>query len=351
MLSTFSDPYAAVALGVGAAALSLSALLIGLIVLLRLRLRHLQRQERAVTACWRPLLLDALSGDATPPLPALARRDETFLLTLWVYLQESLRGSANTRLNALARQLGLHDAAMRLALRGRRAQRLLGIVTLGHLRNPAAWDALAAQTASLDAMISLYAAQALTRIDPPRATALLLPLLLGRKDWSLLQVAALLVDARSDFGARLNGALTDLNPLLWERALRLADALRLKLPLQVQLHVLQHSPSLDTLVAALRLAADPALLPAVRGFLPHAQWPVRAEAVRFLNRFGDADDVPSLEALLHDGQWWVRYEAALALQHMPSYGPHTLQALQASTADPRIRAMLAHVLAEHHAAS
>lgn len=351
MLSTFSDSYAAVALGVGVVALSLTVLLIGLIVLLRLRLRSLQRQERAVTACWRPLLLDALSGDTTPPLPTLARRDETFLLTLWVYLQESLRGSANTRLNTLARQLGFDEIAMRFTLKGRRAQRLLGIVTLGHLRNPAAWDALAAQAASLDAMISLHAAQALTRIDPPRAIALLLPLLLRRKDWSLLQVAALLADARSDFGARLNSALTRLNPLHWERALKLAEALRLKLPFQVQLHVLKYSSSLDTLVAALRLGADPALRPVVRGFLLHSQWPVRAEAVRFLNRFGDAGDIPSLKALLHDSQWWVRYEAARALQHMPFYGPHTLQALQASTADPRIREMLAHVLAEHHAAS
>ena len=349
MPSTFSDPYAAAAFGVGAVALSLTALLVGLIVALRLRMQRVRRQEQAFTARWRPVLLDALSHDTVPQLPRLARRDQINFLTLWVYLQESLRGSANTRLNVLARQLDFDETAARLARTGRRAQRLLGILTLGHLRNPAAWDALALQSASADAMISLYAAQALTRLDPPRATALLLQSLVGREDWSLLQVAALLADARSDFGLRLDTTLTRLDPLLWQRALQLADALRLSLPLQVLLHILHHSPSAETLIAALRLAADPALLPAVRGFLPHDQWRVRVEAVRFLSRFGDAGDVPLLEHLLQDEQWWVRYEAGRALLQMPFYGSASLLALERSTGDRRASVMVGHVLAEPRA--
>jgi HEAT repeats len=348
--STSSDFYAAVALAVGVVALLLTALLIGLIVLLRLRLRHRLRREQLVKERWRPVLLGASSGEAVMPLPALPRQDQACLLTLWVYLQESLRGSANVGLNALARQVGLDKIALRLTLKGHRAQRLLGIITLGHLRNPMTWGALSAQTTSADAMISLYAAQALTRIDPPRATALLLPLLVGRQDWSLLQVAALLVDARSDFAAQLNRAFPGLAPSRWERALKLADALRLTLPLQAHLQVLKYSPTPEILVAALRLAAQPALLPVVRGFVLHASWRVRVEAARFLSRFGDVSDALSLEMLMHDNQWWVRYEAARALQQLPFYGPLALQANQASNTDARTRAMITHVLAEQHAA-
>ena len=359
MPSTFFDSYADLAFAVGLGALTVTALVICLIVMLRLYLQRLVRLERAVTLRWRPVLLDALSHDKSLNLPDLARGDEQLFLTLWVYLQESLRVSANARLNEIARQLGCDRIALRLAHSRRRARQLLGIVALGHLRSPDAWDTLAKQVLSKDPTLSLFAAQAVTRLDPARAAALLLPMLVKRKDWSLMQVAALLADARNEFEARLDAVLIGLAPRLWQRALQLADALRLNLPQPALLHILHNSPSAETTIAALRLAASPALLPAVRRFLVDARWQVRAEAARYLSRFGNADDVAVLERLLIDEQWWVRYEAGRALLQMPFYGPKSLEALRTQrtqqeldggAADPRASAMLQHVLAERQSA-
>ena len=109
MLNTFSDPYAAFAFRVGLAAIGLTLLLVLVIVSLRLRLRTNLRREQDFIAIWRPLLLEAVSddqpADRTVSLPVLRARDQLFFLKLWNYMQESLRGSANDRLNELARRL------------------------------------------------------------------------------------------------------------------------------------------------------------------------------------------------------------------------------------------------------
>lgn len=351
MLSTFSDPYAAFAFRVGLAAIGLTLLLVLLIVFLRFKLRRDLRRERDFIVVWRPLLLDAVSeaqpGDPPATLPELHARDHVFFLKLWVYLQESLRGSANNRLNDLARRLECDAAARNFLRNGNRAERLLAILALGHLRDLASWEELAEQASWRDSLVSIHAARAITRIDPLQATERLLPLLLARPDWGIAQVAGFLAEVRPAFGLRLTQNLLKVNRGCWLRALQLADTLRLELPLQSMLYLLEKSPSVETLVAALHLSCNLHLLPAIRPYLQHPDWRVRVEVARFLGRFGDVEDIASLQLLLMDRQWWVRYRAAQALVLMPFYGRQELQALSATTDDALVRDMLRHVLAEH----
>jgi HEAT repeat protein len=350
VLNTFSDPYAAFAFKVGLAAIGLTLLLVLVIVSLRLRLRTNLRREHDFIAIWRPLLLEAVSdnqpADQAVSLPALRARDRLFFLKLWNYMQESLRGSANDRLNELARRLGLEVAARRLLKRGKRAESLLATLMLGHLRDAPSWEALAAQAGSSDSLASLHAARAMTRIDPLQATERLLPLLLTRTDWGITQVASFLGESRRAFGLQLTKRILTINQQHWPRALQLADALRIDLPHKTMLLILGSSRSIEALVAALHLATGLPLLTTVRRFLQHPDWRVRVEVARFLSSFGDETDIQSLQQMLQDSQWWVRYQAAQALASMPFFGLEALQALRHQTHDALTVDMLDHVLAE-----
>jgi len=348
VLNTLSDPYLALAFDIGIGAVGMTALLALAIVYLRVSMRRNVRREAAFVARWRPLLLEALSEEALSPVPELAARDQIFFLKLWTYLQESLRGAANDRLNEVARQLRCDAAARKFLQKGNRSERLLAILTLGHLRDEASWDALARQATQTDRLASIHAARALVKIDPLRGTQWLFPMLLNRRDWDIAQIANFLGEARQAFWLQLVNNILKVSQDQWPRALQLADALHLQLSLKSLRFILENCTSAATLVAALRLASDARLLPAVRYFWQHADWQVRVEVARFLGSFGEEDDIGLLRQSLHDEQWWVRYQAAQSLARLPFFGPQQLRLLRKQTADGLAVGMLDHVLAEHH---
>lgn len=351
MPNTLSDPYQALAFWVGFSALGMTLLLILGIVCLRLKLRQSMRREAAFITLWRPVLLEAISEGAPEMPAALHARDELYFLKLWNYLHESLKGPASDRLNALARQLHCDKTARNLLKKGHRAERLLALLTLGHLRDQASWDELAQQATQSDSLASIYAARALISIDPLRGTELMLPLMLTRQDWDITQIANFLGEANQAFWLLLSKNILEIDKQLWTRALLLAEALHLQLPLPSMQFILIHYGSVDTLVAAMRMASSLKLLPAARSFLHHPHWRVRVEAVRFMGQFGGVADLPMLQSLLQDEQWWVRYRAAEALADMPFFGTGKLRELRGQATDKQALAMLDHVLAEREAST
>ena len=351
MLNTLSDPYQELAWWVGISSLGLTLLLILAIVGLRLRLRQSMRQEAAFITLWRPVLLETIS-EGTPKMPgALHGRDELYFLKLWNYLHESLKGPASDRLNALARQLHCDKTARNLLKKGHRTERLLALLTLGHLRDEASWDELALQATQSDGLASIYAARALVCIDPLKGTELMLPLMLTRQDWDITQIANFLGGANQAFWLHLSKNILQFDKQLWTRALLLAEALHLQLPLPSMQFILIHYGSVDTLVVAMRMASSLQLLPAARSFMHHPDWRVRVEAVRFMGQFGGVADLPLVQSLLQDEQWWVRYRAAEALADMPFFGTGKLRELRSQATDIQAMAMLDHVLAEREAST
>lgn len=350
MFNTFSDPYLQAAFWIGTAALLLTLLLFVVIVFLRLDLRQAHRQEAVFIALWRPLLLEAISDENQQALPELLVRNQLFFLKLWNYLHESLRGSASERLNQVALRLKCDVRARALLKGGSRPERLLAILTLGHLRDQASWDALCPQAAGADSLASIHAARALIKIDPLRATQWLFPQLLKRRDWDISQIANFLGEAKMAFWLQLTTTILKTDPRDWTRALQLADALHLQLPLNTLQFIIRHCRSSHTLVAAFELSSDRRLLPVVRTYVLHAHWQVRVAVAKFLSQLGDASDMALLEQLLHDTQWWVRYQAAQSLANVPYYGYEKLLALRAETSEVLAADMLDHVLAEHRQA-
>ena len=154
---------------------------------------------------------------------------------------------------------GLQIGRFRDSDRGRdapelHAERLLAILTLAHLRDRKSWDALVVQANMGDSLASIHAARALINIDPLEGTDLLLPMLLQRQDWSIAQLANFLGAAEQAFWLHLTKNILQMDKALWNRALQLAEALHLQLPLQSMRYIIEHCDSTETLANSLEIS-------------------------------------------------------------------------------------------------
>ncbi|GIZ53732.1 HEAT repeat domain-containing protein [Noviherbaspirillum aridicola] len=343
--STLSDPFLFFAFWTGMAALALTLLLGAQIVWLRVSLRRAERREKQVIARWRPLVTAMLAGEPPAHLPAIRRRDRLVFLKMWIHLHESLRGSATDALNQMACRLRCDETALRLLRRRNRAHRLLGILALGHLRAAAASADLLRLSRSGDSTVSVKALWALVQIDPAFAAAETMAGLIRREDWPLPQLAGILQEAPEACTPALVAVLRETGGEHLPRALALAETLRIALPPDLARDLLAH-PSTEVVIHAMRVAATPALLDAVRANAAHEDWRVRVQAAKVLGRIGRQEDAERLRGLLHDPQWWVRYRAAQALVALPFMNGDALRALRQDIGDRYARDMLAQVMAE-----
>lgn len=329
MFSAISDPYLRLVLWAGFVALVLTAALALFIVVLRLTQRRQERRWRVFVAQWRPILLAVMmSPDCPPVLPRLRRSDHLRFLRLWVYLHESVRGAAAEGLNAVAVRLQIDQTARRRLRSRSRATRLQTILALGYLRDRQAWDALQRLANQDDSLVSLNAARALIQIDPFEGAACLTPLILSRRDWDVTRMAAFLMQAREAFWLQLVRRLPTMSADDLPRALRLADALRLKLPSRVARVLLQSEQPAEVVQVALRLVDAGALHDDVLQCLAHPHWRVREQAAHQLAQQATPADTPSLARLLEDPRWEVRLCAAQSLAQLPFLDNQDLAALQ-----------------------
>ena len=346
MSSIHSDPSLSLAFWIGVTAFLLTLGIVLLILVLRIQRYWQGRREQRFQQRWRPVLMQAVAGDPSTGLPALARRDQWRFLKLWNHMQESLRGDATQRLAALAYRLDCQHTARRLLARRSLPRRLFGIMTLGHMRDRTAWDLLQAQLQQSERISALFAARALIQIDTQRGVHAVLPQLLQRDDWELVRVATLLQEFREALGRELAINLSALPAARLPRAMRLADVMHLHVPGEVMLPWLHAHQPAELLIAALRVCSGAAVLPAVRALAGHADWRVRVQSARALGRLGEASDLTLLTRLLCDPQWWVRYRAAGALTQLPLVSRETLRDLLGSLQDRYAREIFAQVLAE-----
>jgi len=251
---------------------------------------------------------------------------------------------------------------LRLLRRGDLRERLLAIVTLGQLRERAAWDQLLTMAQREGVLLSVAAARALVMIDPTKAVPELIPLLMRRADWPASRVANMLQLAGADVisdqiaNAALKSALEEREPnangndkSATKDPARLVRYLELAynvaaLPAARAIAELSQDP--EVLAACLRLLNSGDDLPVVRECLSHEDSRVRVQAAAALGRLGEDDDEERLVPMLSDREWWVRYRAAQALSRLPHMREPKLKTIQAAQSDAFARDMLAQVMAE-----
>lgn len=345
VFNTLSDPFLRIAFWTGVGSFSLTLVLGAQIVLLHFLLKRSRRRESKAIAKWRPILNATIADRVPKTLPILTARDCIVFLNLWLHLHASLRGNASKELNYLGYRLGCDAHARKLLDRGNRAERLLAMLALGYLQDRQAWLGLMLKARQTDSTTSFYAVLALVQIDAFPALAELTPDFIHRDDWPVSQVVTMLQDVRDLFEPLLIGALPALAPIPLQRALRIAEGLRVDLPPVLHRRILQ-GVSVELIIAALRVVADPALLDIIRTLASHSDWRVRVHVGKALGRIGDGADVDVLKRLLKDPEWWVRYRAAQSLVNSPFFVRQEIDALLADADDRFAAEMISQVLAE-----
>lgn len=346
MSTSFAAHHADYALWIGVIAIGLTLLLMLVMATLRILLNRSRRVEARFLATWQPLLSDPTANLAETIIPLLPAAHYRPFLKLWNKLVRASNGERREDMLDIAYALGCERYAKRLLAHGDRTERLLAIITLSHLRDISAWDALATQTLHADSVISINAFHALVQIDADTTACQLMPLLLARTDWPITHVASILQEEQGAFMQPLIEAAGEIKSSHLIRTLRLIEALHIALPQTALLQLLNESNSVEIIIATLRITNDVSMLPRVRVFLRHADWRLRVQAAKALGRIGEYSDINRLVPLLADNSWWVRYRSTQALVNMPFLSINEIAVLQSHLSDRFARDMLSQVIAE-----
>ena len=291
-------------------------------------------------------MVQSLAGDEQQ-YPPIAKADIAVLLNLWNHFQESLRGEAKQRLSQMARDAAMDKIALTMLHNRGVAEKLLAMMTLGHLRDKSALQALSALLKDESPIISLAAARALMQIDALVAVDVFMPLLAVRDDWPSARVASLLKEAgASIISAPLSNIIAVAPAEQLPRLIHFLELTYSGVSSRVVRELLDKNNEPQVIAACLLVMSDARDLDLVRKHLQHPDWPVRVQAAAALGRMGSDVDRKSLVSLLEDPQWWVRYRAAQSLSKLPFVTLSQLQQLQDEQTDPYARDMLKQIIAE-----
>jgi hypothetical protein len=286
------------------------------------------------------------------PHKKLSRRDLPHFLFLWNYLHESLRGKTKEPLNFIAENLHLAELTLRLFKSFSLKNKLLAIYTFSNLRDRKVTDKLEKLLSHPDPILSLWAMNALLRIDPEKTFRVHFSQIAKREDWSPVILSRIFREIGSDTITEplLNLAKENYGQRVGERMMaRLISYLALAHAaayLKFVNQVLTESKEKEVLIACLRLVHSNDILPRVRELLTDDRWQVRMQVVLTLGRLGRAEDTDLLIDSLNDVDWWVRYRTACALVSMPNMTIEKLTELSETLPNQFSRDILRHVLAE-----
>jgi HEAT repeat protein len=332
------------------AAGTMAALLFAYTLALRRRTIVGAARRKAVVARWRGIFAAATLSSAEArggTLPRYRPDEQSDLLEEWNRARESVAGDAVANLIVVGERLGLNDLAASMLGRHRLSTRLLGIQTLGHLRDRSEWPRLVALLEHPNTALSLTAARALVDIDARDAAPLVMPQVIGRADWPPTTVSRLLEAAGPDLVTQplcnailLSDTQTSVRLLKYAR---LARNETVDLLIEMLLRERSEPP---VLAAAMKALSGSAALPRVEKLARHDVWYLRMQAAKLLGRLGDERDLELLNALLTDAEWWVRYRAAQAIVALPFMGPNRLRELRDRQRDHFAADMLTQAMAE-----
>lgn len=331
-----------------------SLLMLVAVFILRVRLLIRQHRERFYEAQWQPLLAECVLS-VPKQLPQVPRNMRYRFLRLWNFHYESLVGGTRSNLEALAGAMRLENVARTLMDTGNFRERMIAVMTLGHLRDRTQWHELRALVADPSPILSLLAARALLDIDASATLVWLVTVMAAREDWPLSRVVTILKEVGPDMvttpliTATDAAVRTEGGGHQVARLLRMMEVAHTERVAPVARRIARDVQDPELIAAALRLVQDPRDLDIVRVHAGHEAWYVRASAMRVLGRIGGAADQPLLIDKLGDGHWWVRYRAARALLALPGTRIEDLEKIRDTLDDRYAADILTQAIAEARA--
>src|SRR6266853_808463 len=293
-----------------------------------------ERRYRQLSARWTPILLE--SGARNPkPLPTVPPGERFLLLILWNTLRERHEQDAGIChwMGRVAAVTKIDSLARRLLRRRSVRKKLLGLVTLGQLRDRLEWPRLCQIAQSGHPLLSLAATQAIACIDPAAAKVAGILENIGPERVSEPLARALLRVPES----HRPGLIPFLAVCNYSTALP-------------TVRQILHEPHVDEVIASclhvIGKFGDRQDLPLLYRYLTHPRWHVRAVAAGCVGKMGRQADQEKLAPLLADREWWVRYRAAQAIVGLSPRDDQRLRDIQSTLSDRYARDILTQAIAE-----
>lgn len=347
---TSFDQVTHIALWAGQISLLTAIAIFAFIAFLRVRLTFRQKLAADLINAWRPALAEIAFSKKdlhSAALPVVGKRDRTLFLRQWCTVQETLSGNASSRLNEMARALGLDIFARQMLGHRRLNMRLLATVVLGHMRNTEAWLPVWRELDSQNTLLSLISARALVQISPSRAIPELIARIPMRQDWPDGRVASILTAAgQENIEEPLRVALATAIPEHAISLLKFVPIIPVPSIDELVSTILGNATDPALIAACLKVLRIPSQLPLARKLATHEEWFVRVLAVKFLGQTGTAQDTDSIIRALTDTEWWVRYRAAQALCQCPWISLDDLRSIQRQQSDKFAHDILEQVISE-----
>lgn len=313
---------------------------------LRLQRKFIGVHETRFIARWRPILLETV--DAVPArLPRVKKPDWFVFLALWNQFHDSLKGPAHHRLKAVALRLRMDFAARALLNTSDMEDKLVAVMTLGHLRDLDSWNILEEIARSRTPVLSLAALRSLFLIDPARASAILLSSLGARNDWPTEQLKTILAEsAAPEVTQGLIQSAEIAIPSELPRLIALMDSAEPEMVKPFLRRTLTTSKDEEVLVACLKSRHVPRELGLLTPFMKNDSWEIRTQIARVLGATITQGQEQLLISMLSDEVWWVRYRAGQSLAHLPFYSRDEMWRLRFLLTDAFAQDILDQVVAE-----
>jgi hypothetical protein len=341
-----SDPVYIFAFWLGVGVAVLSVMMLVLILAMRQWVLYRDRVHARAVALWQGFLVPNPNPEPQQ-VPALRRRDLPGFLEVWNAVHEPLHGASTPWLARVGREVGLEARLWPRLTRGGFHTRLVAIIAMGHVRNPATFERMRKFIDDRNPTVSLCAARALMQIDPRRAVFQFVPRIVQRGDWSQGSIATILGEASVEEVSReLSGVTLQANVEIAPRLVRFLAGVSPDAASPIIRQMLTTATDERLLSTCMQVMTNRSDLDCVRPLLTHQRWHVRMQAAVTLGRLGLGGDEQRLIALLPDKQWWVRYRAAQALLKLSFFGRDKLRAIQSTVTDHYARDIIEHVLVE-----
>lgn len=312
-------------------AMMLSTLIILIFILFMRKKQVVELKARdAFLAIWNIFMIQAIEGKLRI-WPKIDEKHYLDFLILWNKYQGNLTGDSKIGLNRMAYALDMDKVAMSLLDANSEAERILAVLTLGHLRESNAWEKIKLIAEESVGMSGQIAALSIARINPSKAAQILLPILLQREEWSQAKNAIILTEIGDD---NLTQPLLDEIEQADAKALtRLITALpfaNTSLADKKLKSLLDQSDDIEIIASCLKIIkffAGEEWIYIIKEYLTHPSWVVRVQAVNAISQLAGKNELDELIAMLSDENWWVRYRSALAISNLPAMNSRKLEGI------------------------
>ena len=302
------------------------------------RARRITEENRrnAVEKIWQPIIYEAILNVAPANLPKLTQRDAAIFAELWLTTLDQIKEKAKITpaLLELGNRLNLADYMLKLANSRDMDNQLIGLLTLGTLRDSRAYHIAKSRIDNKYALLSLAAAKTMIEVDPHQAVPCILQRV-NKKSWPPGRLIMMLSRAPRDLLNKYmseqlaSGPIENL-PTLLSIMNKLAES-EFDAAASKALERNPHDSKL--MIAVLQLSGSPENLPLALIACSHQNPAVRWAGYNCLSRIGNLQHRDFLlDALMRDDDWNACHQAARTLGSLPG-----MTSLQASDVLEKLR--------------